>query len=156
MPSRLELTGKRFGRLAVINPAPSSDCGSVKVVATQRLRFGETRSCGCLERDNRSAIGRANKRHGHSTREHKSPEYYSWTAMLARCRDPNAKHFDRYGGRGIAVCKRWLKFENFLADMGKRPKGKTLDRFPNPDGNYKKRNCRWATPKEQRNNRGRK
>jgi hypothetical protein len=78
-----------------------------------------------------------------------TPTHRCWRSMLARC---NGAH-PNYGGRGIKVCKRWLKFENFLADMGERPEGKTLDRYPDNDGNYKPGNCRWATPKEQTNNR---
>ncbi len=73
--------------------------------------------------------------------------------MLSRCNDPNATGYDNYGGRGIKVCRRWHKFENFLEDMGERPAGMTLDRYPDNDGNYKKSNCRWATAKEQVNNR---
>ncbi len=72
--------------------------------------------------------------------------------MCRRCMEPSAINWRLYGGRGITVCARWRKFENFLADMGKRPAGKTLDRI-NPDGNYEPGNCRWATPKEQRQNR---
>jgi hypothetical protein len=71
--------------------------------------------------------------------------------MLQRCRDPNIGCFRYYGGRGIKVCKRWLKFKNFLADMGERVPGTTLDRINN-DGNYVPSNCRWATPVEQRAN----
>jgi hypothetical protein len=73
--------------------------------------------------------------------------------MLQRCTNPKARGYKDYGGRGIKVCARWKKFDNFLADMGRRPKGTSLDRFPNPNGNYEKRNCRWATRKQQQNNR---
>ncbi|CAM8765722.1 HNH endonuclease [Burkholderia pseudomallei] len=73
--------------------------------------------------------------------------------MNARCNNPASKHYPRYGGQGVRVCDRWHSFENFLADMGERPPGMTLDRWPNPNGNYEPSNCRWATPKEQQNNR---
>lgn len=78
-----------------------------------------------------------------------TPTHKCWRSMLARCKGDHPN----YGGRGIKVCKRWLKFENFLADMGERPEGLTLDRYPDNDGDYKPSNCRWATPKEQTNNR---
>jgi hypothetical protein len=72
--------------------------------------------------------------------------------MLTRCTNPNSAKWPRYGGRGIAVCDRWLTFANFLADMGDRPKGTTIDRVDN-DGNYESGNCQWATPRKQAGNR---
>lgn len=77
--------------------------------------------------------------------------YKSWHGMIQRCTNPNNKRWDDYGGRGITVCKRWRSFENFLADMGERPKKRSLDRKDN-DGNYTPRNCRWATDAQQRAN----
>jgi transposase len=90
---------------------------------------------------------RASTRHGY----YGTPTYESWTAMLARCRYERHPHFKHYGGRGIEVCERWLKFENFLADMGERPEGLTLDRIRHNDG-YEPGNCRWATETEQHRN----
>lgn len=87
--------------------------------------------------------------HGHN----RSPTYSSWQSMKNRCLNPNEPSYARYGARGITVCDRWLEFANFLADMGERPAGTSLDRWPNAAGNYEPGNCRWATPTEQALNR---
>lgn len=92
--------------------------------------------------------------HGHAIRGSKTRTYETWKAMAQRCRNPRHPAFARYGGRGITVCERWMSFENFLADMGERPPGTSIDRFPNRDGNYEPGNCRWATSTEQARNRG--
>lgn len=90
--------------------------------------------------------------HGHTSDGHHTKTYRAWASMLNRCSNPRCPKWQIYGGRGIRVCKRWQSFENFLADMGEAPPGKSLDRKDN-DGHYTPRNCRWATPTEQAMNR---
>lgn len=97
-------------------------------------------------------IGLANTRHGHTRSGKESRVYSSWHSMGQRCRNPRATGYADYGGRGITICLRWQVFENFLADMGERPIGTSLDRIDN-DGNYEPSNCRWATRTQQTFNR---
>jgi hypothetical protein len=89
--------------------------------------------------------------HGHRRRGYQSPEYYSWAAMRNRCNNPSRPNYPDYGGRGVTVCERWNDFAAFLADMGPRPEGHSIDRIDNNE-NYEPGNCRWATPTEQSHN----
>lgn len=159
-PQRRDITGQKFGRLTAQKWVGRSkhnhsiwlcrcECGNTIEVVLGSLRKSLTQSCGCLYREVFSVRNNSFK-HGASTRRKQTPEYMSWQAMKVRCENPNASNYHLYGGRGIKVCKRWRSsFPNFLADMGSRPKGKTLDRYPDGDGNYEPGNCRWATPKQQ-------
>lgn len=125
-------------------------CGTEREVRIQSLKSGGSRSCGCDVPARMSALlkGRA-RTHGRAA----SDTYRSWQAMKSRCGNPKHRAFKDYGARGIVVCERWAdSFENFLADMGERPPGATLDR-KDGDGNYEPGNCRWASRKEQQRNR---
>jgi hypothetical protein len=151
----IDLTGQRFGRLLVEFPAPPlggkrrwaclCDCGARSTPHQHSLRSGSTLSCGCASRSGRPGV------HGEARNRQRTREYYSWSSMISRCSDASNP---RYGGRGVAICDRWRGVDgyvNFLADMGRRPDGTTLDR-KDPHGNYEPANCRWATPKVQRAN----
>jgi hypothetical protein len=120
-------------------------CGKLCVVAAYMIK--KRKSCGCSKN---LAVAERNGsyKHGHHV-DGPSPTYRSWQSMLTRCEYPDSISYVNYGGRGIKVCARWHKFENFLRDMGARPKGKSLDRYPDNDGNYELSNCRWATRKQQ-------
>ena len=156
MPVAKQLVGQVFGRLTVMERYGSSEgrvnwlcrcaCGALHEAVSNALTSGHTKSCGCWRDERNRATPVV---HGHSLRASgKSPTYYSWQAMLLRCNNPISKSYKDYGGRGITICERWLKFENFLADMGVRPPERTLDRRK-VNGNYEPDNCRWATRKEQ-------
>lgn len=153
---KVDLVGQRFHALLVVSKSARTDgrnvywncycdCGGIREATSGALKCGHTSHCGCLSSIVRAAVATT---HGHAD----SPLYCVWQAMLNRCRNPKQKSYPRYGGRGIKVCERWLKFENFLSDMGPRPEGLTLERNDN-EGNYEPGNCRWATMLEQRHNR---
>lgn len=151
MPKKIDLVGRRYGRLLVVSPAPKRgkttswncqcDCGSVSVVGGGNLNGGKTKSCGCWNRE----VNKANHtKHG----MHGTPEYGAWCGMISRCHNQNFACYKDYGGRGIFVCDRWRDFSCFFTDVGKRPFPRAeLDRINNNAG-YEPGNVRWANRRQ--------
>lgn len=154
---KYDLTGKRFGRLLVLDFGHQKqgkgrfwrcrcDCGSETLTRSGDLRRGDTRSCGCIHRE--QLVARNATQNGLAKAHWKA--YQAWCVAIKRCDDVSNKN---YGGRGITVCLRWrTSFAAFLQDMGDPPIGLTLDRKKNNKG-YSKANCHWTTPRNNSNNR---
>jgi hypothetical protein len=174
---KLDLMGKRFGRLVVVEPrergrwATRCDCGVTKVISGPDMHRGKITSCGCYRRELNKQMGRltgptnfrrsqakaalARTQHGQAQKGRLTRLYKAWLAMNNRCSNPKHQQYIDYGGRGITVCDRWRGkggFEHFAADVGEAPSKKhSLDRKDNDRG-YEPDNCRWATRSEQNSN----
>jgi hypothetical protein len=159
----IDLTGQKFNRLSVVKYIGKNnlgqsvweclcDCGNKKITAGSSLKRSLVKSCGCLRAEKSRITAGQNRavKHGRTG----TAEYVAWQAMKKRCYWKGDPYYYCYGAIGIIVCERWVNsFENFFEDMGPRPSSKhSVDRFPNKKGNYEPSNCRWATNKEQANN----
>lgn len=155
--------GQNVGRWTLISKVDATfwncvcACGTSRNVASTSLSKATSRSCGCWRRERSSSQAELFlKTHGEATHTvARTPEYRAWTALKNRCSNPTNPAYRWYGGRGISVCQRWAdSFLEFLADVGRRPgNGYSIDRYPNPNGNYCPENVRWATTKQQADNR---
>lgn len=165
MRPREDVVGQRFGRLVVLERWIRQgrsfvrclcDCGTEKTFQLNNLVSASTESCGCLRQQVSTKLLRSWRTfvHGEACRANVTPEYVAWCAMIQRCEYPKHDRWHRYGGRGITICAEWRNsYEAFLAHVGRRPTpSHSIDRYPNPDGNYEPGNVRWATRSEQAKN----
>lgn len=159
-----DLSGARYGRLTVLGYSHSDkhrnslwrcvcDCGKETTVYRVGLVGGKTRSCGCLKMESIASVaGRTLLKHGHGRAGNQTPTYRAWKGARERCNRPNHRDYPRYGGRGIEM--RFASVLDLIADIGEKPDapGLSLDRI-DTDGHYEPGNVRWATAKQQANNR---
>jgi len=165
MVKAVDLTGRVFGRLTVINKETDHitksgrkisrwlckcSCGKSKIIRSGDLTSNRTLSCGCLGKEQRL---KARTKHGHTSNSKNTKEYHTWCNLKQRCFNPNNAHYGDYAGRGITVCPEWVhSFETFYADMGDAPGPEYSIERVNNDGNYEPSNCIWATNETQQRN----